>query len=227
MPLLRKSSKDQLKKIRDIVKKNGGDIADKTTKYDSKLPNLYWLHNPSDTNIDTYEDNYTLGNNTKISKTKMNKHVKTFEQYESEQLGMNRIPELYIKQWLDYYNLWCDENKTESKFQSLCDIYSDDDILEIFNKSKIYCDEHSIFLDGQEFMKASYVKEDKNLDILRVGKGIDLGDVKGIINRLEGKFVYIETEGGKIVCVPIGKVLKKLKQLSVQGFNYIDKKLKK
>ena len=227
MPLLRKDSKKQLKRIRDIVKKNGGDIADKTVDNKSKLPNLYWLHNPSDVNIDTYEDNYTLGNNTKINKTKMYKHVKTFEQYENDQLGMSRIPELYIKQWIEFYNLLCDENKVTPKICTLNDISSEDDILEVFNKAKEYCDNHSIFLDGQEFMKSSYVKEDNNLDIIRVGKGIDLGDIKGIINRLEGKFIYIETVGGEIVGMPIGKILKKLKKLNVQGFNYIDNLPKK
>ena len=101
MPLLRKSSKDQLKKIRDIVKKNGGDIADKTTKYDSKLPNLYWLHNPSDTNIDTYEDNYTLGNNTKISKTKMNKISKNNYELYIEKLTPYKMGEWYIRKLLN------------------------------------------------------------------------------------------------------------------------------
>lgn len=153
MPLLRKSSEDQLKKWRKIVKDAGGDIADKVSKDEQKLPNLYYMHNPSDSKIDTYEDNYSTGNNTKITNNKMNNHVKTFEQYQ-------------------------------------------------------------------------LMLEDKNVDILRVGKNIDLGDIKGIINRIDGKNVYIETksdDGSKIVEVPMSKVFKVYSKNSNDfGKNYVD-----
>lgn len=54
--LIRKSSKDKMDKLYDIIKKDGGDIGDKTAKgehYSNEISN----HNPFDgRKIDTYED---------------------------------------------------------------------------------------------------------------------------------------------------------------------------
>ena len=49
MALLRKSSLDQLKRLRkDINKQNGGDIGDKSTKGEGKIANILYIDNPID-----------------------------------------------------------------------------------------------------------------------------------------------------------------------------------
>lgn len=69
MSLLRSSSLKQLKRLRKQV---GKDIGDKTTK-SSKIPNVTWIGNPMDKKVDTYEDNYSVGNAESLGKTKIKK----------------------------------------------------------------------------------------------------------------------------------------------------------
>jgi hypothetical protein len=86
MALMRRSTEKQLKKIRNIVKNDGGDIADKISKDEKSFPNLYYMRNPSDIKIDTYEDNYSTGNIEKLKEnkkqTKYMKNLRTFEQHD-------------------------------------------------------------------------------------------------------------------------------------------------
>ena len=55
--LVRKSTKDKMQKLYNTIKKNGGDIGDKTSK-NEKYPNEINNRNPFDgtKHIDTYED---------------------------------------------------------------------------------------------------------------------------------------------------------------------------
>jgi hypothetical protein len=82
MPLLRKSTLKQFRNFRKEIKRQGGDIGDKISKDENKFPNMVYNRNPFDSKVkvDTYEDDYSIGNNTKINSKEM-KHVKTFEQY--------------------------------------------------------------------------------------------------------------------------------------------------
>lgn len=83
MPLLRKSTLKQFKNFRKEVKRQGGDIGDKISKDENKFPNMVYNRNPfdSDVKIDTYEDYYSIGNNTKLNSKEM-KHVRTFESHD-------------------------------------------------------------------------------------------------------------------------------------------------
>lgn len=345
MALMRRSTENQLKKIRSIVKKSGGDIADRVSKDEKKFPNLYYMRNPSDIKIDTYEDNYSIGNVTKLKEnkkqTKYMKNLRTFEQHDlwstikkmldnksiteedaceiidSQKMpdifknaikkeislylrkdkiesldeayydfpqGVEQIPEFYFRQWLDFYTKWCEENKLLPEYEDIESLRGDEDaISHVFYHAEIYAKEHKIFLDGKEFIDQSYFKQpeideaysfskgdtiklksrdneeevevvdnfdsnvdthielikgdgtkikitreklkhlliesknfEKNIDILRVGKGLDLGDIKGIVNKIEGKFVYIEV-GMETVKVPMIEVFKKYKKFNDRG----------
>jgi len=75
MPLLRKSSLNQLKRLNKEIKRQGGDIEDKRNKSEEKLPNAYWIHNPIDADnkgkrkIATYEEHAKIDipeNNEKL-----------------------------------------------------------------------------------------------------------------------------------------------------------------
>jgi len=277
---MRQQSENQLKKLRRTIKNSGGDIADKVSKDEQRLPNLYWMKNPADSKIDTYEDNYSVGNITKLKENKMIKHLKTFEQYDlytsildmikngmitledakgiidsqkftdaakaeiKEKLtkdtrkikskdvleckynfpfGVNQIPEFYIRQWLDLYYKWNEQNHTQPEYENLRDVIGDEKAIStVFAGAEKYAKERYRLLDGAEFMDSFFLKEDKNVDILRVGKGINLDNVKGIINKIEGKTVFVETEGGEIVEVPMAKIFKAYKKLDDRGFKYPD-----
>jgi hypothetical protein len=98
MPLMRKRSEEQLKKLRNTVKKSGGDIGDKTTKDFNTIPNAMYIHNPADIKLNTYEDEHK----------KNLKHLKSYEDYEFPR-GVLQIPDFYLKQWLSIYYDYCDE----------------------------------------------------------------------------------------------------------------------
>lgn len=203
MPLLRKSSEDQLSKVRDIVRKSGGDIGDKTTKSENGLPNIFWIKNPSDSKIDTHND--------KIKPTKM-KHLKTYEDFKFSN-GSEEIPDLYLKQWLALYLEYCDINEIKPKYENLTDIIGDDTaISEIYKIAKKLKTERQQILDGSEFMDDFFLKESKMYDFLRAGKGVDVDGICGVINKLDGNFVYIETVGGEIEKIKLLDFIKKYKK---------------
>jgi len=61
MPLTRKSTLKQMKRIRKQIKAAGGDIGDKTnTKAEMKMPNSLWIDNPTDRQTDTIDDHMKL-----------------------------------------------------------------------------------------------------------------------------------------------------------------------
>jgi len=233
MALMRKSSDNQLKRLRKEIKKCGGDITDKISKDEQKFPNTYYTHNMGDVKVDTYEDNYSLGNNTQLGEGKNYKHVKTFEQFENKSIkesakiydfpfGVNQVPDFYIKQWLDLYSKWNEENHTTPEYENFNDVMGDEKAISVvFYGADQYAKERSRLLDGAEFMDSFFLKESKMLDLLRLGKGINMDDVKGIINRIEGKFVFVETQGGEIVKVPMSKILKHYSKAD-GGFKYVD-----
>jgi hypothetical protein len=83
MSLLRKSTLKQFRNFRKEIKRQGGDIGDKISKDENKFPNMVYNRNPFDKNVkvDTYEDDYSIGNNTKLNSKEM-KHVRTFESHD-------------------------------------------------------------------------------------------------------------------------------------------------
>lgn len=240
MPLLRKSTELQMRKIRKEIKNAGGDIADKVAKDEQSLPNSHWIKNPFDHKVVTYEDIYSVGNNQKRKKKNMNKHVKTFEQFEQSEHTMdeakpyntpysiNQIPTFYLKLWFNLYKKACEENKIKPRHESFDEIAGNvTAISTIFKHAEQYCKDHEIMLDGSEFMGSTALKEDHNIDMLRVGKQVEINGVKGIINRLDGNTVYVELlsdKGVKIEKFPITKMLKQLSKNN--NFKYIDEEKK-
>jgi hypothetical protein len=83
MALLRRSTLKQFRNFRKEVKRQGGDIGDKISKTENSFPNMVYNRNPfdSDVKVDTYEDDYSIGNNTKLNSKEM-KHVRTFESHD-------------------------------------------------------------------------------------------------------------------------------------------------
>lgn len=61
---MRQSSIDQLRRINNEIRKQGGDIADKVKKgekhKEEKMPNDLWMDNPLDRTVDSVEDHMTI-----------------------------------------------------------------------------------------------------------------------------------------------------------------------
>jgi hypothetical protein len=145
----------------------------------------------------------------------------TNESYYDFPMGVNEIPELYLEEWLDLYSKWCEENKQTPEYSNLEEIIGEESaISHVFYHAEIYAKEHKIILNGTEFLDTSFMNESTDTaanytyDILRMGKDITVGDIRGKIWKIEGADVYIETvndDGQVIVKVPMSKVFKAYK----------------
>jgi len=83
--LMRQSSVEQMKRIRAEITKQGGDIEDKVDKTDRNFPNQYWINNPFDRHIDTYEEHAKIDipkNKKKAHKRKKKKITESVKSIE-------------------------------------------------------------------------------------------------------------------------------------------------
>jgi len=189
MSLLRKSTLKQFRNFRKEIKRQGGDIGDKISKDENKFPNMVYNRNPFDDNVkvDTYEDDYSIGNNTKLKSKKM-KHVKTFEEYSPKTnitlsdnqkntknsnvneeanydfpYGIDQIPQFYLKQWLEKYSLWCEANHQTPEYSNFDEVFGDENAIStIFYHAELYAKDNNEMLHGSEFVDTSYLKESKD-----------------------------------------------------------------
>lgn len=90
MSLMRKSSMNQLKRIRKIVNQSGGDIGDKTnTKAEMKMPNSLWIDNPADRDIDTIDQHIKLEVESFSEYKKLTKEEHTYTSMEEFKKMLN------------------------------------------------------------------------------------------------------------------------------------------
>lgn len=187
MPLLRKSTLDQLKKMQKNISKDRASYKGK-----KKLHNLLSWDNPI------------------IADMKKKRKIATIDQHMKIDIPENSK----------------NENNTMKK-DKLNENGTNDTPIEIMRNMKT-------IKNWFEYTKSANPVKERG--IIVPGKQITVGDIDGIINRVEGNSVFIETlnkEGINIVEVPIKKVLKAYKpkkekteikaDLSLQGPNNASK----
>lgn len=182
--LPRESTLRQLKKLRSETK--GTDIGDLTSndKLNHNLPNLQYIGNPVDNNIDSYED-FTEKDNklqTIAFKSKLVNKPLVKENNNNNKMK-NKIEK--------FENFKIEESK---------DYESDYSILGKEKELKENPNFGIAAVKDQENKKIAFFNNfqidpptPKERPILNAGVSIDNDKVKGILNRIEGKNVYVES----------------------------------
>jgi hypothetical protein len=154
MALIRKSSLDQLKKLRGEVNKAGGDIADKVAKgsrrKENKMANSIWMDNPVDRQVDTINQHIHIENENRV------------------------VPFSEFKQ----------VNEDVSVFTEGPDVdKSPQDIMRDMNNVK----------NWSTWVNLNNTRQNRDIS---AGKYINVGEIKGYVNRIEGNKIFIETLNG-------------------------------
>jgi len=154
MSLPRKHNLEQLKRIRKLTKGDIGDIVSKESKKKEKdMPNSYWMNNPLDRNVDTYESFIKKDNKSKINESYNNK---------GKGPGNNDLYSKQFKQTLRSFN---------------------------------------------------------SPSILQTGKQVKVGDIRGYIDYIDDKYIYISTLDGKEEKITFKKFLKEVEKEGVINEN--------
>lgn len=212
MSLPRKHNLEQLKKLRNITKgKDIGDIVSKDEKNkESKMPNAYWIDNPFDRKIDTYESfikenkltegsvfendaeilwqNYLIQNEDFINKNYMNIDL----------IVNDIIKKNEYKDGIEYM---------KNDFYNIVQNYLDLELVEesLSNKGK---GPGNTDLFNNQFKQV--LTSLNSPSILQVGKQVKVGKIKGYIDSVDNEYVYITTLSGNKEKITFKKFLKEL-----------------
>lgn len=173
MPILRKSSLNQLKRINSEIKKQGGKT-DRRSPLENKFAKVLWIDNPLDRKIATFEEMFNIDIPDSPTKVEMKneknneamKNVKTFKQMFEKTETESGLSVVDINKNIPKINTW-------------------------------HTSENPI----------------KERDILVAGKYIEFDNFRGNINRIEGKYIFIENHDNplEIKKFNVVDILKKLK----------------
>lgn len=213
MSLPRKHNLKQLKKLRNITKgKDIGDIVSKGEKNkESKMPNAYWMDNPFDRKIDTYENfikenkltegsvfendaeilwqNYLIQNEDFINKNYMNIDL----------IVNDIIKKNEYKDGIEYM---------KDDFYNIVQNYLDLELVEESLSNKGKGPGNTDLFNDKQFKQV--LTSFKSPSILQIGKQVKVGKIKGYIDSVDNEFVYISTLDGNKEKISFKKFLKEL-----------------
>lgn len=209
-------------KIYKAMKKEGGDIGEKSSKGESSLPNAYWINNPFDhkRKVDTIDDHMKID----IPNSKKNESIKRFENFEEERyLSDEEIEDSYSDYQIRELKFDSDNTgfvdivfpKGEDMVNNFI-IYSDGKIaFDYWLPEKVYleiCNEITKEKKVNESTAGSetYNKIMRGMNTIanwnsfnnqqnlrerpvNVGQQVDQGKNRGYINRVVGDEVYIDS----------------------------------
>jgi hypothetical protein len=232
MSLLRQSSLNQLKRINNEIKKQGGKT-DKTSKSEKGISNSICIDNPINSDISgkrkiiTYDQMFSIDipdankkvtiknemklNEGKVKKTLQNAIENWFNGDKKSIKIISKITKININ---EISNILKKSNENDA-MKNLMNYNPKNE--KLFSKNILSFEK--MFENGpndspQEIMKNmktiknwhSINTPKKEINQLLVGKYIDNGKVKGYINRIEGNFVFIDS-----IIEPLGIIKIKLK----------------
>lgn len=219
MSLPRKHNLEQLKRLRKITK--GHDIGDIVKngekKKEDKMPNSYWMDNPFDRNIDTYE--------SFVNKNKV-KSIKENLDFEDESFI---IWENYLSQNEDFVNknqmnieLIVNDIIEQNKYKDGIDLMKDEFYGLVEDHFNMEFVDESVFNRGKGPGNNDYFsnnfKRVLNTQIspstLQIGKYVKVGKIQGYIDSVDNDYVYISSIKGDNVKekIPFKKFLKEIEK---------------
>ena len=222
MALPRKHNLEQMKKLRQLSKGDIGDVVAKgQKKKESGMANSYWIDNPLDRSIDTYESFIKKDNKLtpkSMMKEKLNQgddslilwenYINQNEDFVNKNFMNKDLIILDIVKKYDYKN---GINKMSEKFEILLDEH-----LNLGSTSE------SVHNKGMGPGNTSFYSNSSkqvltpqlSIDLLQIGKFVKVGKIEGYINSLDEENVYISTVPGlgTIEKVPFKKFLKQIKE---------------
>jgi hypothetical protein len=222
MALPRKHNLEQLKKLRAMTK--GQDIGDIVAKGEKKpesmMPNAFWIDNPIDRNIDTYEGFIKKDNKLKMDKKVNEQHTMDdtafilFDNYlaSPESIDIERKdPERVVQEIIKLNRHKYDNselNTIKGELLALVNDYRDEYVSEsVYNRGK-GPGNNDFFNNNFKQVLTSQLSP----SILQIGKFVKVGKIEGIIDSVDNDFVYISNSDG-VEKVPYKKFLKSLQTL--------------
>lgn len=224
MSLPRKHNLEQLRKLRKITK--GQDIGDIVAKGEKKkegnMPNAYWIDNPIDRNVDTYENFIKKDNKvqTKAIKESLNLEEDAFIIWENYLI---QNEDFINDNSMDYEIIIDDiikQNEYKEGIEEMRDLFNDI----IQNHFDMELVEESVANKGKgpgndSFFSNSFkqiLTTQISPSILQIGKQVKVGKIEGIINSVDNEFVYITPlDGGEPEKISFKKFMKTLKESGV------------
>lgn len=206
MALMRQSSIDQMRKIKDIIRKNGGDIADKvkksSKKKEEKMPNELWSNNPYDRTIDSIEDDMTIdvpikSSHKGVSEKNNNIAMKKFEEFNEKNDNENQILKMsqFESKCNDCKDCDCEKDDDKEKDIKEKDTKSDEKDVNENTDNDNYYDIMRNMNTIQNWDNFHTKSNNSMREVLR-GRQITVGDITGYVNKIEGKDVFVDTIKG-------------------------------
>jgi len=225
MALPRKHNLEQLKKLRLITKNN--DIGDKINHNNKKYPNGYVIDNPFDRKIDTYESFIKSDNKIKITEST------TFEEdaliiWENYYINNFDI----INNNHDNIDYIVNDIIEKNQYKENIEFMKDDLYNIISNYMDIEYVSESVYNRGVGPTNNSLfitptpkqsLTTSISTDSFNVGKYINVGKIKGFIDSIDNKYLYISEEGTekkKVLITDYIKELSKVKTINEKSGLY-------
>jgi len=220
MALPRKHNLEQMKRLRQLSKGDIGDVVAKgQKKKESGMANSYWIDNPLDRTIDTYES--FIKKDNKLKPKAMMKEELTWEEdalimwenylNQNEDFVKKNFmnTDLIIQDIVNNYSHKDGIDKMSEEFEILLDNYLNLELTESVHNKGMGPGNTSFYHNNSKQVLTPQL----SIDLLQIGKFVKVGKIEGYINSLDEENVYISTiDGvGKIEKVPFKKFLKQIK----------------
>lgn len=223
MSLPRKHNLEQLKKLRRITKgKDIGDVVKKDEhKKESDMPNSYWIDNPVDRKIDTYESFIKSDNKQKID-----------EYYSQYDARIFALVDNYISDNKDLLEEFDIEEIVDGVIEYNSDKFAEEELYSMRDDIRDLVSQYKGESEGEFAMSESVInrgvgpgnndffinnKKQVNTSLngtyLKVGKNVNIGKKNLIIDAIDNNNVYLY-DGIDIVKYSLGEFFKKLDDMN-------------
>jgi len=219
MALPRKYNLEQMKRLRQLSKGDIGDVVTKgQKKKESEMANSYWIDNPLDRTIDTYEsfikkDNKLIPKSIKEGLEWDEEALIIWENYvnQNEDFVKKNFmnTDLIIQDIINKYKYKNGINEMSEEFEILLDNYLNLELTESVHNKGMGPGNTSFYSTNSKQILTPQL----SIDLLQIGKFVKIGNIEGYINSLDKENVYISTVPGlgNIEKVPFKKFLKQIK----------------
>ena len=222
MSLLRKSSLNQLKRINNEIKKQGGKT-ERSSPLEKNFAKVLWIDNPIDKKIATYDQMYSIDIPDASTTVKMKKeNMKHINESKIADAIQNAIEEFYYDDNSDSIETISDISTAENAMENLMEQPSNESKV---LKFEMFCESKKEVKETEEktvpeinkginrinnWHSENTPKREFNINL--IGKFMDNGKVKGYIQRIEGTTVFVDS-----IVEPFGVLKLSLKD-AIKGF---------
>jgi len=225
MALPRKHNLEQLKKLRLITKNN--DIGDKVKDNNKKYPNGYSIDNPFDRKIDTYESFIKIDNKLKVNEsiTFEEKALIIWENYYIDNFD-------FINENQDDINVIVEDIINKNDYTENIESMKDDFFNIVSNHMDVEFVGESVHNSGMgptnnPLFGTPTIRQSLTTSIstnsFQIGKYINVGKIKGFLDSIDNKYLYLSTEGvnkEKVLIKDYIKELSKSKEINEKSGLY-------